>query len=171
MANVSVRLMDRDEDYKKMGTKKDCIEVWEDGKRDDDRAGVYEWWYFDMILDDGSKAVIHFNTKDNKTIDKEGTIPSVVIKITSPDGKEYKDNVILTANDAHFGKDGCDVKFGPHFLDGDLKTYRIHIDRTGGVNGTDGSGGQGEASDVACDLILNKYCETLETRSRWICIR
>ena len=21
------------------------------GKRDDDRAGVYEWWYFDMILD------------------------------------------------------------------------------------------------------------------------
>ena len=51
MANVTVRLMDKDEDYKKMGTKKGTIEVWEDGKRDDDRAGVYEWWYFDMILD------------------------------------------------------------------------------------------------------------------------
>ena len=58
MANVTVRLMDKDEDYKKMSTKKDTIEVWEDGKRDDDRADVYEWWYFDMILDDGSKAVI-----------------------------------------------------------------------------------------------------------------
>lgn len=74
MANVKVRLMDKDEDYKKMGTKKGTIEVWEDGKRDDDRAGVYEWWYFDMILEDGSKTVIHFNTKDNKTIDQEGTL-------------------------------------------------------------------------------------------------
>ena len=154
MANVKVRLMDTDEDYKKMGTKKGTIEVWEDGKRDDDRAGVYEWWYFDMILDDGSKVVIHFNTKDNKTIDKEGTIPSVVIKITSPEGKEYKDNVILAASDAYFGKDKCDVKFGSHFLEGNLKTYHIHVDRTGGVNGTDGSGGQGEASDVGCDLLL-----------------
>ena len=36
----------------------------------------------------------------------------------------------------------------------DLKTYHIHADRTGGVNDTDGSGGQGEASDVGCDLIL-----------------
>lgn len=43
-----------------------------------------------MILDDGSKAVIHFNTKDNKTIGKDGTIPSVVIKITDPNGKEHK---------------------------------------------------------------------------------
>ena len=39
-----------------------------------------------------------------------------------------------------------------HFTD--LKTYHIHVDRTGGVNGTDGSGGQGEASDVGCDLLL-----------------
>ena len=62
MANINVRLMDTDSDYKKMGTQKDCIEVWEDGKCDDDRAGVYEWWYFDMILDDGSKAVIHTST-------------------------------------------------------------------------------------------------------------
>ena len=154
MSNINVRLMNTDEDYQKMGTKKGCIEPWEDGKRDDDRAGVYEWWYFDMILDDGSKAVIHFNTKDNKTIDKEGTIPSVVIKITSPEGKEYKDNVILSGTEAYFGKDKCDVKFGPHFLEGDLKTYHIHVDKTGGVNGTDGSGGQGEASDVGCDLIL-----------------
>ena len=35
MANVTVRLMDKDEDYEKMGTKKGTIEVWEDGQRDD----------------------------------------------------------------------------------------------------------------------------------------
>ena len=100
---------------------------WEDGKRDDDRAGVYEWWYFDMILDDGSKAVIHFNTKDNKTIGKDGTIPSVVIKITSPDGKEYKDNVVLTSNQARFGKDCCDVTFGPHSIYMGTN-YRAHME-------------------------------------------
>ena len=40
MKKVNVRLMDTDADYQKMHTKKDCIEVWEDGKRDDDRAGA-----------------------------------------------------------------------------------------------------------------------------------
>lgn len=82
---------------------------------------------FDMILDDGSKAVIHFNTKDNKTIGKDGTIPSVVIKITSPDGKEYKDNVVLTSNQARFGKDCCDVTFGPHSIYMGTN-YRAHME-------------------------------------------
>ena len=159
MSNVNVRVMDRDEDYQRMGTKKGVIEPWEDGKRDDDRAGVYEWWYFDMILDDGSKAVIHFNTKDNKTIKKSGTIPSVVLKITSPDGKEYKDNVVLTAADAHFGTSCCDVKFGPHSIYGDFKEYKIHVAPTGGVCGTDGAGGHGAASDVGCDLTLTSLAK------------
>lgn len=159
MSNVNVRVMDRDEDYQRMGTKKGVIEPWEDGKRDDDRAGVYEWWYFDMILDDGSKAVIHFNTKDNKTIKKSGTIPSVVLKITSPDGKEYKDNVVLTAADAHFGTACCDVKFGPHSIYGDFKEYKIHVAPTGGVCGTDGAGGHGAASDVGCDLTLTSLAK------------
>lgn len=117
----SVRLMNQPADYQFMGTSPEKIEVWEDGRRDNDQAGHYEWWYFDMILDDGSKAVIHFNTKDNKTIDKEETIPSVVLKITSPDGKEYKDNVVLSAKDAQFGDGKCDVCFGPHSITGDLQ--------------------------------------------------
>ena len=151
---IQVRVMDQAHDYERMGTRKGMIEPWEDGKRDDDRAGVYEWWYFDFIMDDGSKAVIHFNTKDNKTIKKDGTIPSVVLKITSPDGKEYKDNVVLGRDVATFGEGKCDVEFGPHYLSGDLQTYRIHVDHTGGVSGADGAGGEGEASDVAADLTL-----------------
>lgn len=154
MSKINVRVMDTEADYQRMGTRKGVIEPWEDGKRDDDRAGVYEWWYFDMILDDGSKAVIHFNTKDNKTISKAGTIPSVVIKITAPDGTEYKDNVILTADQARFGKECCDVTFGPHRIYGDLKEYMIHVAPTGGVCGTDGAGGTGVASNVGCDLRL-----------------
>ena len=40
IGNVNVRVMDCDKDYKRMGTKKGVIETWEDGKRDDNRAGV-----------------------------------------------------------------------------------------------------------------------------------
>lgn len=152
--NISIRLMDQPKDYKRMGTSKGIISPFEDAKRDDDRAGVYEWWYFDMILDDGSKAVIHFNTKDNKTIDKDGTIPSVVLKITAPDGREYKDNVILPASSAEFSHDHCGVKFGPHTIEGDLKIYKIYVEQTGGTNGTDGAGGTGMASNVGVDLTL-----------------
>lgn len=151
---IPVRVMDRERDYQRMGTKKGVIEAWEDGRRDDDRAGAYEWWYFDFIMDDGSKAVIHFNTKDNKTISKDGTVPSVVLKITAPDGREFKDNVVMDGSAARFGANRCDVTFGPHRLEGDLKTYRIHVDHTGGVSGEDGAGGTGIASDVAADLTL-----------------
>lgn len=154
MSNIKVRVMDTPEDYRRMGTKPGVIETWEDGRRDDDRAGAYEWWYFDMILDDGSKAVIHFNTKSNTSIQKDGTEPSVVIKITAPDGKEYKDNVLLKKEDAEFSQERCYVKFGPHVLDGDLKHLHLTVAHTGGACGTDGSGGTGEASDVAADLEL-----------------
>ena len=151
---IPVRVMNQAHDYERMGTKQSIVEPWEDGKRDDDRAGVYEWWYFDMILDDGSKVVIHFNTKDNRTIGKDGTIPSVVMKITSPDGKEYKDNVVLDKSEAKFGKDNCDVVFGPHYVTGDLQEYQIHVAETGGVNGTDGAGGTGKAANIGADLRL-----------------
>lgn len=151
---INVRVMDSPEDYRRMGTKKGKIETWEDGRRDDDRAGAYEWWYFDMILDDGSKAVIHFNTKSNDSIQKDGTVPSVVIKITAPDGKEYKDNVVLKKEDAEFSNEHCYVRFGPHLLDGDLQKLHLVVSRTGGACGTDGAGGMGEASDVAADLML-----------------
>lgn len=52
---AKARLMNLPEDYKRIGIKKGCIEPWEDGKRDDFRKGMVEWWYFDAILDDGSK--------------------------------------------------------------------------------------------------------------------
>lgn len=154
MSTVISRIMNKPEDYKRMGTSPDHIEMWEDGRRDDDSAGHYEWWYFDMILDDGSKAVIHFNTKDNTTIQKDGTLPSIVLKITSPDGKEYKDNVLLEAQEATFGTDKCDVRFGKNYLNGDLSTYHIHVEKTAGANGTDGAGGAGTASSVGADLTL-----------------
>lgn len=131
--HIPVRLMDRPEDYQRMGTKPGLIEPWEDGRRDDDRAGAYEWWYFDMIMDDGSKVVLHYNTKSPKNIAKDGTQPSVVLKITDPDGTPHTDSLDLTAGQARFGEGKCDVAFGPHTLEGDLKTYRMHIEPINGL--------------------------------------
>ena len=129
----AARLLSLPEDYAKVGVKQGIVEPWEDGKRDDDRAGAYEWWYFDMILDDGSKAVIHFNTKALKNIRQNGCAPSVVIKITLPDGTDYKDDLIYPVSEAVFGKDKCDVKYGPHSITGDLKEYVIKVEPVNGV--------------------------------------
>src|SRR5207248_1251177 len=51
-------------EYEHLGIKKGQIEQWEDGMRTDGGKGTYEWWYFDAHLNDGSKVVIDFFTKD-----------------------------------------------------------------------------------------------------------
>ena len=42
------------------------VQPWEDGFRTHDSSDhAFEWWYFDMELDDGSALVATFNTKPN----------------------------------------------------------------------------------------------------------
>ena len=88
-------------------------------------------------------------------ITKDGTLPSVVVKITSPDGREFKDNVVIDAGAASMSRERCDVSFGPHTLAGDFKTYALHVEKTDGENGSDGAGGTGKASPVGCELTLS----------------
>lgn len=128
-----VRLMNTNADYEKIGVKRNQIEMWEDGKRDESRSGAYEWWYFDMILDDGSKAVIHFNTKATHNIHHDGCLPSVVVKLTTPDGETYMDSLEYDVSQATFSTEKCDVKIGEHFVSGDLKEYKIHVEPLNGM--------------------------------------
>ena len=44
--------------YEKLGIDPPRVEPWEDGCRTDGSPGTYEWWYFDLNLDDGSTLVI-----------------------------------------------------------------------------------------------------------------
>jgi hypothetical protein len=46
---TTVRLMDAPADYARFGVSPDHVEPWEDQRRDNDRAGVWEWWYFDAL--------------------------------------------------------------------------------------------------------------------------
>lgn len=124
MANC--RLMSREQDYKKLHLKKDTVELWEDGKRDDDRKGAVEWWYFDAILDDGSKIAACCSTKIQPFMNQSGTHPCLKFDLTTPDGKQISKRVTKFPKDqVSFSMERCDVRWGENCFTGDLHTYHI----------------------------------------------
>lgn len=130
---AAVRLMNRPEDYKRLGISKEKVEIWEDGRRDDDRPNHFEWWYFDAILDDGTTIVVQFLNKTGKSImDKKGH-PTVFFKVTFPDGTCRNNEVTHKEKDSFYSRERCDVRIGNHHIEGDLKEYTIHIDPMGGM--------------------------------------
>lgn len=130
---AQVVLENKPESYEKLGVQQGKVAVWEDGKRDDDRAGSYEWWYFDGIFDDGSKVVMAFNTKGHSDTQKEGAQPLVMINITSPEGKTYRTDLNYSAAEATFATENCDVKIGPHRVSGNIEDYDIHFEPKEGI--------------------------------------
>lgn len=126
------RLLNDPKDYAKIGVNENAILPWEDGRRDDGRVGAYEWWYFDSIMDDGTKVVIIFYDKYASNIDR-GITPHAEIIITQPDGTSYSEHFEYAADEAVYSKDGCNVKIGPHSFVGDLKEYTIKIDPVNGL--------------------------------------
>lgn len=131
MANV--RLMDAPEDYNKWGVNPDRIEMWEDQRRDDDRPGHWEWWYFDALMDDGTAVVIQFLQKSFTTVNDGVGHPTISFKITLPDGTHYDEMPTYSVDECEYGMGMCDVKFGPNIFKGDLKNYTIHVDPVNGI--------------------------------------
>ena len=115
---------DDDLHYKKLGLKKDVIELWEDGMRTDGSKGTYEWWYFDSHYPDGTILVIFFYSKSPIAVD--GPIkPISTIELTLPDGTKYSEEVYATLEESFYSKEKCDVQIGECHIDGDLKQYNI----------------------------------------------
>lgn len=128
------RMLNAPEELKQLGLKPPTVEQWEDGKRSEDHKGDFEWWYFDSIMDDGTSVVVHVNTKQPETMQKDGSHPIVIITITTPDGTIYTDSIpYYDANQFSFSKDTCDVKVGPHYIRGDLNDYSIHVEPVNGI--------------------------------------
>ena len=130
------RLMNTPEDYKTLGVKKDMVEVWEDGRRNDGLSGNYEWWYTDVMLDDGTKLCFTYADKTADTFQADEPHPYVKVVITLPDGTDVTERIEYTASESSFGKERCDVKIGPHSFVGDLKEYKLHFEAVNG-NGAD----------------------------------
>ena len=141
-----MRLLTRPEDYTRIGVKQESIEVWEDGRRTDDGTGEFEWWYFDAIMDDGTKVVVNFNSHMDDimktTVEqhippearKVGDVRFLRVRVTEPDGKTNHETFLMFgADETEIGKDKCDVKFGSHFFAGDLQNYSIKVDPVQGT--------------------------------------
>jgi predicted secreted hydrolase len=125
--------MDTPEDYARLKVSPDGVEPWEDQRRDDARRGVWEWWYFDALLDDGTAVVIQFFTKSGASSFRGGDHPRVWIKVTDRDGITHDEKVTVPAGESRFGTGSCDVQIGPHQFKGDLHDYAIRVDPIGGV--------------------------------------
>jgi hypothetical protein len=118
------------------------VQPWEDGFRTHDIADhSFEWWYFDMQLDDGSTLVATFNTKPAAAADGP-LAPSVLIIHRDPEGNTTRENTPLPASAFSSSTDGCDVTIGDSHVAGDLARYELTI--------------RGEK--VQADLVIERGC-------------
>ncbi|MCI0396641.1 MAG: hypothetical protein L0332_00405 [Chloroflexi bacterium] len=103
---------------------------WEDGLRADTGPGIFEWWYFDAHLDDGSTAVVVYLTKPflQRT---DPLTPTLFLTITRPDGKKLSDLLSYPASQFQAAREHCDVHIGPNWVHGDLRRYDLHAESPG----------------------------------------
>lgn len=126
-------LLDRPEDFRYYGINPDTVEEWEDGVRDNADPDHFEWWYFDCMLSDGTKIVIQFLSKNGRTFSSDKFHPTLFFKVTAPDGRQIDKKLHIPAKDIRWSKETCDIHFGRHYVRGNLKEYRIHIDNAEGM--------------------------------------
>ena len=129
-----VRLMNKEEDYKRLNINPQKVGLWEEGRRDTSEPGHNEVWYFDATMEDGSKIIVGFRPKDPAKMNENTDSPNTNIIITTPDGEEKSDFHYFSCIESYTGKDnGCDLKYGLDTAKGDLKQYDIHIEPINGV--------------------------------------
>jgi len=108
------------------------LAVWEDGMRAPTGRGYFEWWYNDCHFDDGSTAVVVFATKSILDRNKP-LMPSMAVTLTSADGKATRSYDIYPAEQFSASSETCDVRIGPNWLSGDLRTYTLHAETPAGA--------------------------------------
>lgn len=100
------------------------IQVFEDALRTEEKAGSYEWWYFDSKYADGSSLVIIFFTKPVTSQSKKYN-PLVMLSYTHPNGAVIRTQIF--SDHYSFSKDKCDVRIGDCYIRGDLNHYEIYF--------------------------------------------
>jgi predicted secreted hydrolase len=124
---IPSRLASQPEDYNRLGIKKRQIEPREDGLRTTGGKGTYEWWYFDAHLNDGSKTVIDFFTKEIAEVDSPLS-PCIRFTLDRTDGTHIEKVAYFPAHAFSASKETCDVRIGPNTFKGDLHTIQIHVE-------------------------------------------
>jgi hypothetical protein len=135
---LNARIMDKKEDFVKLGIKPDEVELWEESRRmPEGTTNANEVWYFDANFEDGSKVAVAFRPIDIRAAmkgehseAKDG--PNCNIVVNPPDGRElgnfhYFDNGITAM------QGGCNLKYGNDYAKGDFKSYDVYYEPTDGV--------------------------------------
>ncbi|MCK5150378.1 MAG: hypothetical protein KAQ65_00995 [Candidatus Thorarchaeota archaeon] len=116
----------RDEKVTPLSPEDDALHI-EVGKK-----GMYEWWYFDAHLDNGSTIVAFFyaaNPNPGPTDGKAG----VELTILRPDGRKTQRFIKYDKSQFSASREKADVKIGKNYLKvdydkGDLPVYEIFLD-------------------------------------------
>lgn len=101
-------------------------QIWEDGLRTDPNKKSYEWWYFDVTLDNGSTFVVTFFTKQPQNTGAK-FIPQIQAVYTTSDGVKHKFTRSYATSEFSASTEKCDVVLGPNTATGDLKKYLVQI--------------------------------------------
>lgn len=128
-----MRLMDRLEDFRLLRIDPDKDEPWEDGVRGNEAAMHNEVWYFDAILDDGSKFVTGWRPTRPAKMRKSGYFPDFNIAITPASGKTQQEFMEFDISECSFSKELCDVHMGSNYVTGDFSDFDIHIEDARGL--------------------------------------
>ena len=124
------RVMDKPEDYERLGVNPSKVEAWEDGLRDTAGPMHGEIWYMDCSFDDGSTLVVGFRPKSTDWLPQPTYNPNVAINYNEA-GSEipFCDYRLYEMDQVSMSKESCEVRFGPNaFVGDDWKSYDIHIE-------------------------------------------
>ena len=127
------------EDYSREGMNPEAIESWEDGLRTNMQRGTFEWWYFDAEMDDGTKVVVVFYTKNMFQLEKSAE-PQISIEITPPGEETIRKFAAYASELSTFSTEGFNVTMESNYGYGDLNTYVVHA----------------QIEDVTVDFELNR---------------
>lgn len=127
-------------DLTALGLDATTVALWEDGYRAaQDAAHTFEWWYFDVQMDDASTLVVTFSNKPHT--DPHGPVtPGVLVIYHGPDGTKRRVEKTYLAEEFSASTVQCDVRIGPNTVRGDLTHYEMHL----------------EVDDLVIDLTLER---------------
>lgn len=131
---VKARILDQPHDFKHLGINPNKIELWEESRRETSEPGHNEVWYFDGTMVDGSKFIVGLRPKNPYKNNSDSDEPNLNIIITTPTGEEKSDFLYYSPEESFIGEEtGCDLKFGPHSVKGNFKSYDLNIEPVNGI--------------------------------------
>ncbi len=105
----------------------------EDAQRvDSTNDDLFEWWYFDTIMDDGSTCVLNFLSKPPFNKKGGGIMPILQFNLSTPEGQCLQQTPVFGADAYSSALDRCAVTIGPNWVEqNDDGSYTLHAEADG----------------------------------------